>query len=41
MRLQNKIVLISGGAGLIGAACAKGVVMSGGKAVVADIDVQR
>ena len=37
-RLENKVVLISGGAAGIGAATARLVVREGGKAVLADRD---
>ena len=37
--LENKVVVITGGAGLIGKGFARAVVESGGTAVVADLDV--
>ena len=40
-RLENKVVLISGGASGIGAATARLVLREGGKAVLADRDVVR
>jgi 3(or 17)beta-hydroxysteroid dehydrogenase len=41
LRLENKVVLISGGASGIGAATARLVVAQGGKAVLADRDTDR
>ena len=41
MRLENKVVLISGGASGIGAATARLVVREGGKAVLADRDAAK
>jgi NAD(P)-dependent dehydrogenase (short-subunit alcohol dehydrogenase family) len=39
-RLENKTVLISGGASGIGAATARQVVQEGGRAVLADRDAE-
>jgi NAD(P)-dependent dehydrogenase (short-subunit alcohol dehydrogenase family) len=41
MLLNNKVVVITGGAGLIGQEFAKAVMSEGGKAVIADIDEER
>ena len=41
MRLENKVVLLSGGASGIGAETARRVVREGGKAALADRDEAR
>ena len=41
MILEGKVVVITGGAGLIGKEFAKAVISQGGIAVIADIDEER